>query len=188
MLAGPDGSPAGERPGFRLSYLVKGFPGHPTHPPLTDATIGVYTAATALAIADVGGLIDRNAARGWWLVLLIGLVITVPTALTGVADWLDITWGSEVWKTATFHMTVMLTATVLFGLAALFGHDGYEVGDVETGPFVLTLAGFAALTLGGWLGGSVVYVYGMRVLGLVEEPVERAVTPGHPEKERAEGA
>ncbi len=25
---------------MRLSYLVRGFPGHPLHPPLTDATIG----------------------------------------------------------------------------------------------------------------------------------------------------
>ena len=25
---------------MKLSYLVKGLPGHPLHPPLTDATIG----------------------------------------------------------------------------------------------------------------------------------------------------
>jgi hypothetical protein len=24
------------------SYLIKGFPGHPLHPPLTEATIGTY--------------------------------------------------------------------------------------------------------------------------------------------------
>ncbi len=30
---------------MKLSYLVKGLPGHPLHPPLTDATIGIYTAA-----------------------------------------------------------------------------------------------------------------------------------------------
>ena len=35
---------------FKPSYLVKGFPGHPLHPPLTDATIGAYTAATVLGI------------------------------------------------------------------------------------------------------------------------------------------
>jgi len=33
---------------MKLSYLLKGLPGHPLHPPLTDATIGAYTAATAL--------------------------------------------------------------------------------------------------------------------------------------------
>jgi hypothetical protein len=54
---------------------------------------------------------------------------------------------------------------------------------------VLTLIGFGFLTLGGWLGGAVVYVHGMRVLKLVDEPTERAVSPvPHPEKEMAEGA
>ena len=45
------------------------------------------------------------------------------------------------------------------------------------------------LTLGGWLGGAVVFVHGMRVLNLVDEPALRAVAPGPtPEKESAEGA
>jgi hypothetical protein len=30
---------------MKLGYLVKGFPGHPLHPPLTDATIGASLAA-----------------------------------------------------------------------------------------------------------------------------------------------
>ena len=94
---------------MKPSYLVRGLPGHPLHPPLTDATIGTYTVATALAIADV-----------------------------------------------------------------------------TAGPFVLNLIGFGLLTLGGWLGGAVVYVHGMRVLSLVEEPPGRAVAPvAHPEKEEA---
>ena len=51
---------------------------------------------------------------------------------------------------------------------------------------VLTLIGFAFLTLGGWLGGAIVFTHGMRVLKLVDEPTRRAVVPGHPEKEQAE--
>ena len=50
---------------FKIEYLWRGFPGHPLHPPLTDATIGAYTAAMALAIADVSGIIDKNGAVGW---------------------------------------------------------------------------------------------------------------------------
>jgi hypothetical protein len=48
--------------------------------------------------------------------------------------------------------------------------------------------GFGAMTLGGWLGGSVVFVHGMRVLNLVEEPPARAAIPLTPEKERAESS
>jgi uncharacterized membrane protein len=174
---------------MRLSYLWRGLPGHPIHPPLTDATIGIYTFATLAALADVLGISTNAATHGWWLALLAGLIVTVPTALTGLFDWLTITWGSELWKTATLHMIAMLSATLFFGLAALFGKDSFDEGNVQAGDFVLTVIGFGLLTLGGWLGGSIVFVHGMRVLSLVEEPAERAVSPvPKPEKQAAEGS
>jgi hypothetical protein len=52
--------------------------------------------------------------------------------------------------------------------------------------FIATLVGFVALTVGGWLGGAVVFTHGMRVLGLVDEPPERAAIPGGSENEEAE--
>ena len=172
---------------MRLSYLVRGFPGHPLHPPLTDATIGAYTTAAVLGILAFAGVSEGNLTRAWWLALLVGLGFTAFAALTGLAEWLSITWRSPLWWTATWHMLVMVSATVFFGLAAIFGHDGWKTGDVTTGPFILTVVGFGLLAVGGWLGGTIVFVHGMRVLGLVDEPPERAVAPvPHPEKEQAE--
>ena len=55
-------------------------------------------------------------------------------------------------------------------------------------PLTDATIGFGLLTLGGWLGGAIVFVHGMRVLSLVSEPAERAVAPvPHAEKEQAEG-
>src|SRR5437763_1294170 len=82
----------------------------------------------------------------------------------GLADWLTITRGTELWKTATAHMIAMVTATVCFGLAALTGHGEWKEGNVYGFPLVMTLVGFAVLTLGGWLGGAIVFTHGMRVL------------------------
>lgn len=172
---------------MKLSYLWRGLPGHPIHPPLTDAVIGTYTFATVMAVVDVVGLAEQNAAKAWWLALLVGLILTVPTALTGLLDWLTITRGTPLWRTATTHLIVMVTASVLFLLAAIVGYDPYREGDVTAGSLVLTLAGFAALTAGGWLGGTITFVHGMRVLDLVDEPAHRAAAPlPHPEKEDAE--
>jgi uncharacterized membrane protein len=172
---------------FKPSYLVRGLPGHPLHPPLTDATIGIYTFATVAAILSKLGLADHAFAQAWWLALIVGLITTVLTALTGFADWLTLTWGSELWKTATLHMTAMVTATVFFGLAAIFGHGGYTDHAVTTGAFILTLIGFGLLTAGGWLGGAITYVHGMRVLSLVDEPAAKAVAP-MPSEEKVEAA
>ena len=173
---------------MKLSYLWKGLPGHPIHPPLTDATIGAYTAGMVMAVASVIGVAHIAAAHGWWLALVVGLLVTVLTALTGFADWLTIEWGSPLWWTATWHLLSMLTATGFFLVAVLVGHSGYKHGAVDSLPFILTLVGFVFLSVGGWLGGAVVFVHGMRVLNLTGEPPGRAVSPvPHPEKEMAEG-
>jgi uncharacterized membrane protein len=172
----------------KLGYLIRGFPGHPLHPPLTDVAIGAYTVSAALGFLGWLGVAEDRLASAWWLALIVGLVVTVPTALTGLADWLTITRGSELWKTATAHLLAMVTATVLFLLAAIFGYGGYDDGEATGGSVFLTLLGYGTLTAGGYLGGTIVFVHGMRVLNLVEEPMQRAVLPGGEEKERAEGA
>jgi uncharacterized membrane protein len=172
----------------KLRFLWKGFPGHPLHPPLTDATIGTYTFATIAAVLSKLGVTETNTTTAWWLALIAGLVLTAPTALTGFADWLDISRGTPLWRTATLHLLVMVSATIVFAVAAGIGHGNYVDGSISGGSLVLTLIGFGVLTIGGWLGGANVFVHGMRVLSLVDEPTARAVTPApYPEKEEAEG-
>jgi uncharacterized membrane protein len=173
-----------------LGSLLRGLPGHPLHPPLTDATIGSYVFATVAAILSRAGVADQPTARAWWLALIVALCWTALTALTGLLDWLQITWWTPLWRTATLHALVNLLAGALFGLAAIFGYaDGWHGGAVTTGPFVLTLAGFVVLTFGGWLGGTIVFVHGMRVLGLPDEPTLKAIAPiaTAAKKEAAEG-
>ncbi len=173
---------------MKLSYLTHGFPGHPLHPPLAAATIGTYTFATIAGLADAFGISGTSASQAWWLALFAGLIVTVPTALAGLADWLTITRGTPLWRTATSHVIAMLAATVLFLIAFATGHKEFHQGNVYGGPLILTLLGFGLLTVGGWLGRTIVFVYGMRVLNLVDVPALTAVTPGNPKKERSEGA
>lgn len=175
--------------GFELDYLWRGLPGHPIHPPLTDVTIGAYTFALVAAATDVLGISDNAATHGWWLALVFGLLSTIPTAITGFADWLRIETRTPLWRTATAHMIAQLLAAAVFLAAVIVGKESFDAGNVESAPFVLTLVGFLLVTLGGWLGGSVVFVHGMRVLNLVTEPTRRAAAPvPTPEKKEAEGA
>jgi uncharacterized membrane protein len=172
---------------FKPSYLIRGLPGHPLHPPLTDFTIGAYAFATVAAVLSKLGVADHGFAQAWWLALVVALVSTVATAVAGLADWLTITWGTELWKTATAHAIANVTAGFLFLLAAVFGHGGYTDRAVTSGAFVLTLLGFAVLTVGGWLGGAITYVHGMRVLSLPEEPAVKAAAPV-PTEEKVQAA
>ena len=148
------------------TIAFRGLPGHPLHPPLTDATIGMFVLATGLAIIGKAGAIPDAAGKGCWLALVGGLAVAIPTATTGFADWVRLEWGSPPWRTATLHLTAMVSAVVLFALAAWLQYDGYRDGDVTTGGLILSVVGCVALTAGGWLGGTIVFVHGIRVLSV----------------------
>lgn len=154
-------------PGERL---LRGNPGHPLHPPLTDLTIGMFGLATALTILGSLGAIEDKAGPAAWLALIGGLIVAAPTALSGFADWVLLEWGSARWRTATWHLSLMLSAVALFAVAAWLQHPGYEHGDVTAGGLIFALAGFVVLTGGGWLGGTIVFVHGTRVIAGEKEP------------------
>ena len=118
---------------MKLEYLYRGLPGHPLHPPLTDATIGIYTFATVAAVLSKLGIAEEEAAQGWTLALIVGLVVTGATALTGLADWLRIARGTPLWRTATAHMVAMLAATAFFLVAIGAGYSDYIDGVVGDG-------------------------------------------------------
>ena len=146
-----------------LGRLFHGLPGHPLHPPLTDATIGMFVLASGLSVLGAFGWLGDAAGKGAWLALAGGLLVAAPTAVTGFADWLTIEWGSAMWRTATLHLSAMVTAVCLYGIAAWLQWDGYRDGSVTGGGLVFALVGLAALTAGGWLGGTIVFLHVMRV-------------------------
>ena len=160
-----------------MRALLHGPRGHPIHPPLTDATIGAYTVATVLAVLAAFGVAEGKLAPAWWIALVVGLVFNAPTSITGLLDWKEITRGTPLKRTATTHLLVMVAAAALFGLAALLGYGGWSEGEIEALPLVLTLAGFATLTAGGWIGGSIVFAHGMRVETEPEKPTGDAIVP-----------
>ena len=146
-----------------LQRLLHGPPGHPAHPPLTDATIGMFVLASALTVLGKLDVAPDKLGPAAWLALIGGLIVAGPTALTGFADWLAIEWGTPRWRTATIHLTAMVTAVACFGVAAWLQWPGWRDGGVTTGGLVFALAGLVALTTGGWFGGAMVFVHGMRV-------------------------
>src|SRR4051794_12782786 len=143
------------RRGAGASALIHGLPGHPLHPPLTDATIGMFVLAAGLGVVGKADSLSGNAGPAMWLALIGGLIVAGPTAATGMADWLVLPWGSERWRTATRDLTAVASAVVLFALAAWRQHPGYPDGDVTTGGAAPGPAPLGVLPLRGRAPGRV---------------------------------
>lgn len=143
--------------------LLRGAPGHPVHPPLTDVVVGMFVLASGLALFGKLGVAPSKLGPAAWLAIVGGLLAAAPTAVTGFADWITIEWGSPRWRTATIHLTAMIISVSLYGVAAWLQWPGYRDGSVTAGGLALALGGFVALSAGGWFGGAIVFVHRMRV-------------------------
>src|SRR5947209_5455305 len=162
----------------RLIDLIRGFPGKPSHPPLTDASIGAYTVGVAMLVAGKLGLQDRQMAYGSLIAISGGLALAAPTALTGLLDWLQIEKGTARRTVATVHLLTMVSATLVFAGAWLAQRPGYVHGKIETLGLALGLAAEALLAIGGYIGGTLVFAYGVRVVKRPDAPIAEALIPG----------
>jgi uncharacterized membrane protein len=167
----------------RVVELLKGWPGKPSHPPLTDASIGAYTVGVAMLVLGALGVEEQQMGHGSLLAIGGGLALALPTASTGLLDWLEIPKRTPVRTTATIPLLVMLSATLVFALAFIGQLDGYDDGRVQTLALVLGLAAEAVLAVGGYIGGTVVFHYGVRVLKRPDTPVADALVPGRAESD-----
>lgn len=125
----------------RRSPLHTDVLGHSLHPSLTDVTAGCWLGTSVLDVA--GGYESR---RGATLLAGVGLLASLPTALSGAGDWSELS-GAER-RIGAVHALGMDTATFLFtgSLVARLR------GDHRTGAR-LAAAGNLVVAAAGFLGG-----------------------------------
>ena len=148
--------------------------------------IGAYAFATLAGLLAAAGILTPGTVTAWWLALASGSVAAIPTAFTGFLDRRRIRSGTTLRRQTTRHMRTVMGAVGIMTVAALMGALGDDKGGMSGVGFGLTLFGFALLVLGASLGGSIVFVHGMRVLPAgqavqeVDERGEYRATPaGH---------
>jgi uncharacterized membrane protein len=157
--------PAMEFRGRKFKGL-RGFAGKPFHPPLTDVPVGAYIIGPVL---DLIAFVARDSAwaddvyRAGGFTLLVGAVVSVATAVTGFADWLNTEKGTQMRRIANAHAWAMivLTGVVLSELGIRYLGDRSQSPDGLIVLFGLVVAGL--VTVGGTLGGSMVYDFGFNV-------------------------
>jgi nitrite reductase/ring-hydroxylating ferredoxin subunit len=119
--------------------------GHRVHPMLTDIPIGAWTSATLLDL--LGGRAGRRTARR---LVGIGIVASLPTAATGLSDWND-TYGADK-RVGVVHAAANATALVFEVASWRARGKGHRLRGTA-----LSLVGLGAVSVGGYLGGHLVF-------------------------------
>ncbi len=103
-------------------------------------------------------------AKSAYVAIVAGLLMSIATIISGFIDYLRIRRGTPLWSTATAHWVVMLLANGGFIISAALLEGGFDASEITALAALTTLTGFALLIVGGWIGGAITYVYGMRVI------------------------
>jgi len=176
---------------------LRGWAGKPLHPPLTDFPIVCYV---LVAVFDVisyiapSGSVARDFFVSGTYVIIAGAIFSLGTALTGFWDW----WKgmerqpstsfpgkakhTQAWRTANWHMAVMLTVTGIIIADIIVRLLQFDAGHVNFLTMILSILAGALVSYGATYGGSLVYDYQFNVESLdgstAWDETERDQMPG----------
>jgi len=147
---------------------LRGWAGKPTHPPLTDFPVAAYVFAALFDLVSVGDVTRSSDSlhEAATFVLVAGFVVSLGAIATGLADWLSIGKGTQVWRTANWHVAVMgvTTAVVIADIALRLAGGPYDQTPIHL-AVLSTLAG-GLVAFGAVYGGSLVYEYQFNIESL----------------------
>lgn len=172
---------------------IRGWAGKPLHPPLTDVPVAAYLLA---AIFDLISYIaykrgvTTNMAGEFFAsathILVAGAVVSIFTIITGFWDWLKSTpRRTQAWRTANWHMAVMLTLSVLVAVDILLRLAYWQTGIVVGSDLPITVLSVVVgllVAFGALYGGTMVYEYAFNV----ESDFDHAYIESDRDKEHGE--
>jgi uncharacterized membrane protein len=143
--------------------------GHPLHPILVTIPIGLWIFSLACDI------IYRATSNLTWDMIALysmaaGVIGALLAALPGFVD-LYFLPPSHAKKIGLYHMTINLTLVTIYVINFFWRRN---IAPEANGPFVLSIFAVILLLVSGWLGGEMIFRYGVAVLPVDEL---KALTP-----------
>jgi len=145
-------------PGRLLQDFLNGsWLGHSLHAVLVDVVIGGATAALLLDVLRVFFSVDGLESATTW-VLGLAWLSALGAIISGLTDYKDTAPSSAERDVAGLHGLVNIVATAVFTISLL-----QRLGGGHDGAFWTLLLGYLVVSVGGFIGGHVVFKYGYMV-------------------------
>jgi len=146
------------RPGKLLQDFLNGsWLGHSLHAVLVDVVIGAATAALLLDVLRAFFGVDGLEVAATWIVGLAYLA-AVASIITGLTDFKDTAPDSSERDITGLHGLTNIVATGFFAVSFF-----QRLGDGHDAAFWVLLIGYLIVSVGGYIGGHVVFKYGYMV-------------------------
>ena len=135
---------------------------HPVHPALVHFPIACWSLAT---MGDIASLAFGDP-RIWFVsnvLLVCGLVTALAAITAGLFELGKILGNSPAMRVAYWHVSLVLSAWVVYALSLYMRLNGAVLIQPGGVAIALSVLGFLLVAAAGWLGGTLVYGYGIGV-------------------------
>jgi len=162
-----------------MKSLIKDFLqgkwlGHPLHPIFVHLPTALWPTALLFDILAHLGVGGKAILYTSFYAILVGLLAALLAILTGLADWFDIRRNNPAWKIGWYHLLLNVLIVLLWiinlglrmDLETGLNFVPAEVISIPAAPLALSVLGTLLLFVSGYLGGMMVYDYGIGVARL----------------------
>jgi uncharacterized membrane protein len=135
---------------------------HPLHPALVHFPVACWSLAT---MGDVASLAFGDP-RIWFVsnvLLVFGLIAALAAMTAGLFELGKIDERSAAMRVAYWHMCLVVIAWAMYALSLYMRLNGSTLIRPDGVAIALSVLGFLLLAAAGWLGGTLVYGYGIGV-------------------------
>ena len=151
--------------------------GHPLHPALVHVPTGLWPAALVFDLVSLASddPIRAGAMRVALWCLVVGILAALAAAPTGLADFWDIKSEKPAHKLGLWHLSLNIVVLLLMIASVIVRGRGGAMSIA----IILNAIGNAILFVSGYLGGRMVYEYGVGVARISKKKWRQIAIDGH---------
>jgi len=163
-----------------LLDILKGtWLGHPLHPILVHIPMAMWPSAFIFDLLSQRQIGGNAMVRLSVYAIAFGLAAALLAAPTGLVDWSGIKREKPAWKIGLYHMLLNLIVAILFAVNLYLRWPTFrEATQVDQIPLLLSAVGTLILMVSAYLGGRMVYEYGISVARMSKKKWRKLAAAG----------
>jgi uncharacterized membrane protein len=161
-----------------IEFLQGNWLKHPLHPALVHIPTALWPSALVFDLLSLFREENVFVQLAYYAILL-GLIVALLAIPTGLADWTDIRREKPAWKLGLYHLILNLIVSILWGINWWLRMDSFQTAAlVPPGLVVLSALATSLLLVSGYLGGRMIYAYGINVARLSKKKWRKIAEEG----------
>jgi uncharacterized membrane protein len=163
-----------------LLDILKGtWLGHPLHPILAHIPMAMWPSALIFDLLSQRQIGGNAIVRLSFYAIVFGLATALLAVPAGLVDWSGIKKEKPAWKIGLYHMLLNLVVAILFAFNLYLRWPTFrKATEVDSIPLLLSAIGTLILSVSAYLGGRMVYEYGISVARMSKKKWRKLAAAG----------